>query len=78
MHAKVTEKLSGFADQYVEEVLGDLRNGDVADPAIAYSFLMIAADVVGLTREVKATALVRRQHFSACAPPSDNAVVLDI
>lgn len=79
VHAKVTEKLSSFAEHYVEEVLEHLRNGDVADPAIAYGFLMIAADVVALTRDEKSAELVRRRAAAACAPPalSDNAVVLD-
>ena len=39
--------------------------------------VMIAADVVGLTRDDKAAELVRRRAASACAPPSDSAVVLD-
>ncbi len=77
VHAKVTEKLSGLADHYVEEVLDHLRTGDVAEVGNAHAFLLIAADVVSLTRDDKAAELVRRRAASACVPPPDSAVVLD-
>jgi hypothetical protein len=77
MHTKVTEKLSGLADHYVEEVLDHLRTGDVAEVSIAYAFLMFAAEVAGLTRDDKAAELIRRRAASACAPPPESAVLLD-
>ena len=77
MHAKVTEKLAGLAEHYADEVLGDLRAGDVADVSIARAFLMIAADVVGLVRDEKSAELIRRRATAACAAPPDSHVVLD-
>ena len=76
MHAKVTEKLSGQVDHYVEDVLDHLRTGDVADVAIAHAYRLIAADVTGLVRDDKAAELVRRRAATSCAPP-DNSVTLD-
>jgi hypothetical protein len=77
VHTKVTEKLSGLTDHYVDEVLDHLRTGDVADVSIAHAFLMMAANVAGLVRDDKAAELVRRRAASACAPPPDSAVILD-
>ena len=76
-HAKMTEKLSATLDRYVEDVLIDVRNGDVADLAKARAFLMIAADFVGFVRDAQAAEFIRRRAASACAPPPDNCVVLD-
>jgi hypothetical protein len=78
MHAKVTEKLGHVAEGYVEEVLDHLRTGDVADVALAHDFLMIAADVLGLVRDEKASEMVRRRAATACvSPPPDKTVILD-
>ena len=77
MHAKVTDKIAHLAEGYVEEVLDHLRTGDVADVAIARSFLMIAADVLALVRDEKSAEMVRRRAASACVPPQDGPVVLD-
>jgi hypothetical protein len=77
MHTKVTEKIAHLAEGYVEEVLDHLRTGDVANVAIARSFLMIAADVLGLVRDEKAAEMVRCRAATACAPPLDSAIVLD-
>jgi hypothetical protein len=76
MHAKVTEKLSGLVDHYVEDVLDHLRTGDVADVTIAHAYLLIAADIAGLVRDEKAADLVRRRAATACSPP-DNWISLD-
>ncbi|MFI4964936.1 MAG: hypothetical protein ACHP9T_06165 [Caulobacterales bacterium] len=76
MHTKVTEKLWGAVEHYVEEVLDHLRTGDVADLAIAHAFLRVAADVIGLVRDEKSAELVRRRAATACAPP-DNTVLID-
>jgi hypothetical protein len=77
MHAKVTDRLAHLAEGYVEEVLDHLRTGDVANIAIARSFLMIAADVLSLVRDEKAAEMVRRRAVAACTLPPDTAVVLD-
>ena len=76
MHTKVTDKLGGMIDHYVDEVLDLLRTGDVADVAIAHAFLKIAAAAAGLVRDDKAAELIRRRAATACVPP-DNAVTLD-
>jgi len=76
MHAKVIEKLGGMVDHYVDEVLADVRNGDVADVIVAHSFLRVAADINGLIRDDKAAELVRRRAAAACAQPGA-AVILD-
>jgi hypothetical protein len=68
MHSKMTEKLSGTLDRYVQDVLDDLRNGDVADLPRAQAYLMIAADVIGLIRDDKTADLVRRRAIAACTP----------
>jgi hypothetical protein len=69
MHAKVIEKLGGAIDQYVDDVLTDVRNGDVAEVAIASAYLQIAAAMAGLLRDDKAAELVRRRAAATCAPP---------
>lgn len=76
MHTKVTEKLCGAVDRYVDDVLDDVRNGDVPDVRIARAFLQIAAAVVALIRDEKAAELVRRRAATVCAPP-DNTVMID-
>ncbi|THD60286.1 hypothetical protein [Phenylobacterium sp.] len=75
MHAKVTEKLGGLLDHYVEEVLDIVRVGH-AEPAIGAAFLAVAADMLAQVRDEKAAELVRRRAASACTPP-DNSHVLD-
>jgi len=75
MHTKMTEKLGGVVDRYVQDVLDDLRNGDVHDLATARAYLMIAADVIALIRDDKAAELVRRRAIAACTPP--DAITLD-
>jgi hypothetical protein len=77
VHAKTTDKLSATLDRYVEDVLIDVRNGDVADLAKARAFLMIAADFVAFVRDAQAAEFIRRRAASACASPPDNCVVLD-
>jgi len=76
MHAKMTDKLGEAVDRYVQDVLDDVRNGDVADLATARAFLMVAADVVAMIRDEKAAELIRRRATTACAPP-DNSVTID-
>jgi hypothetical protein len=76
MHAKVIEKLGGVIDRYVDDVLTDVRNGDVAEVAIANAHLQVAAVMAGLVRDEKAAELVRRRAATGCAPPG-KPVTLD-
>jgi hypothetical protein len=75
MHAKVIEKLGGVIDHYVDDVLADVRNGDVAEVAHAHAHLQIAAAMAGLVRDDKAAELVRRRAAATCAS-SDKAIAL--
>jgi hypothetical protein len=70
MHAKVVEKLGGVIDHYVDDVLADVRNGDVAEVANAHAHLQIAAGMVGLVRDDKAAELVRRRAATTCGSPT--------
>jgi hypothetical protein len=76
MHAKVIEKLGGAIDQYVEDVLADVRNGDVADVSIAGAYLKIAAAMAGLVRDDKAAELIRRRATAVCSS-ADRSIALD-
>ncbi|HEY3948116.1 hypothetical protein [Phenylobacterium sp.] len=80
-HAKITEKLAAAIEGYVEEVLDHARTGDVPDLMLARDHLYVAADLIGLVRDEKATELVRRRAASTCAsqepPHPGEAVVLD-
>jgi hypothetical protein len=69
MHAKTTEKLNESVDRYVQDVLDDVRNGDVAEPLIARAYLMVAANIIAMIRDEKAAELIRRRASAACAPP---------
>ena len=69
MHAKTTENLNESVDRYVQDVLDDVRNGDVAQPLIARAYLMVAANIIGMIRDEKGAELVRRRASAACAPP---------
>ncbi len=68
MHTKVMEKIWAVVENYSEDVLSDLRNGDVTDLAIAHAYLRIAADMAGLIHDEKAAEFVRRRAAAACLP----------
>ena len=76
MHAKVIEKLGGVIDHYVDDVLADVRNGDVADVGFAHAHLQVAAAMSGLLRDDKAADLIRRRAAAACAS-ADKSITLD-
>lgn len=61
---KLLERLGDVLDQYVEEVLEQLRTGE-ADAAIATAYLSLAADLAMLVRDAKAAELVRRRAVAA-------------
>ena len=82
VHSKVTDKLGGTIDHYVDDVLDHVRTGDVPDIGIAHAFLLLAADAAGLVRDVQAAKLVRRRAAAACMPPDNlaargNPMILD-
>lgn len=58
---KMLEKLGDMLDTYVEEVLDEIRAGDVADEAVAHAYLEVAAEISLLVRDEKAAELVRRR-----------------
>lgn len=72
MHTKVMEMVWSAVESYSEDVLSDLRNGDVEDLAIAHAYLRAAADMAGLIHDEKAAELVRRRAAAACLP-AENA-----
>jgi hypothetical protein len=76
VHSRVTDKLTGAIEHYVEDVLDRLRTGDVADVTIAHAFLRVAADFTGLVRDGQAAEMVRRRAATACM--ADHTVALDV
>jgi hypothetical protein len=67
VRAKLLEKLGEQLDAYVEEVLDQIRGGEVADLALAMGHLAVAADFNVLIRDDKAGELVRRRAATAAA-----------
>ena len=72
MRAKVMETSGEALDQYVEDVLSLVRDGEVPDREIAARFLQIAAEFAGLVHEPRASEIVRRRAataFGVTKPP---------
>ncbi|HEY3695566.1 hypothetical protein [Phenylobacterium sp.] len=67
VRAKVLEKLGESLDQYVEEVLDQIRGGELEDLGVAMQHLAAAADFNVLIRDDKAGELVRRRAAAAAA-----------
>lgn len=63
--AKVVEKVGETIDDYVEEALSLLREGEVADPEVARVFLGIAADCSTLLRDSRSGDVIRRRATAA-------------
>ena len=63
--AKVVEKMGETIDDYVEEALSLLREGEVADPEIARAFLTVAADCSTLLRDPRSGDVIRRRATAA-------------
>jgi len=63
--AKVMEAAGETLDQYVEDVLSLVRDGEVPDREIAARFLQIAADFAALVYEPRAGEIVRRRAATA-------------
>ena len=62
---KVVEKIGETIDDYVEEALSLLREGEVSDPEIARAFLTIAADCSTLLRDPRSGDVIRRRATAA-------------
>lgn len=70
--AKVMEKAGETLNQYVEDVLSLVRDGEVPDRETAARFLQIAAEFAALVHEPRAGEIVRRRAataFGAVKPP---------
>lgn len=52
-------------DQYVEDVLARVRDGEAADREVAALRLQVAAEFAGLIHEPRAREIVRRRAASA-------------
>ncbi|MGH6999462.1 MAG: hypothetical protein ACREEO_14805, partial [Phenylobacterium sp.] len=63
--AKVMEAVGETLDQYVEDVLSLVRDGEAADREIAAMYLQVAAEFAGLVHEPRASDIVRRRAASA-------------
>lgn len=63
--AKVMEAVGEVLDQYVEDVLARVRDGEAPDREIAALRLQIAAEFAGLIHEPRAREIVRRRAASA-------------
>jgi hypothetical protein len=65
LRAKVLETLGKRIDQYVEDVLEQLRSGEVDDDERAREFLGVAANLLALVRDDRSAAIVRRRAAAA-------------
>ena len=73
---KVVEKVGETIDDYVEEVLALLREGEAPDPEVARVFLGVAADCSTLLRDARAGDVIRRRATAALGavkPAADSA-----
>ena len=71
---KTIEKLTAQIDQYLDDVLDDLRAGEVAQPANAKAMLGILADFTAPLRDQKSADIIRRRAAAAFNP--DGSAVL--
>jgi len=65
VRAKVLDGLGKRIDQYVEDLLEQIRLGDVEDDERAREYLGVAADLLSLARDDKSAAIVRRRAAAA-------------
>ena len=65
LRAKVLETLGKRIDQYVEDVLEQIRAGEVDDDVRAREFVGVAASFLALVRDDKSAAIVRRRAAAA-------------
>lgn len=67
VRTRVLENLGKRIDQYVEDVLEQMRLGELDADARAGEFLAIAADLLSLARDEKSAGVVRRRAAAAQA-----------
>lgn len=65
VRSKVLETVGKRVDQYVEDVLEQIRLGEVEDDDRAREFLGVAANLIELARDDKSAAIVRRRAAAA-------------
>ena len=65
VRGKVLENLGKRIDQYVEDVLEQIRLGEVEDDERAREFLGVAANLLALARDDRSAAIVRRRAAAA-------------
>lgn len=65
VRTKVLETLGKRIDQYVEDVLEQIRLGDVEDDERAREFLGVAASLLALVRDDRSASIVRRRAAAA-------------
>ncbi len=63
--SKAQEIAEARLDEYVDDLLADLRNGDSSQPERARAFLEVAAQLSAIVRDDKAAQLVRRRAAAA-------------
>lgn len=63
--AKAVEILEARLDGYVEDLLGEIRAGEVADEARARAYLEVAAEFSGVALDDKSAQLIRRRAAAA-------------
>ncbi|HTX47889.1 MAG TPA: hypothetical protein VME40_00740 [Caulobacteraceae bacterium] len=64
---KALESVDEWLDAYIEELLEEIRADEGVDQARARTYLDIAADFCGLTRDDKAAQIIRRRAAAARA-----------
>lgn len=64
-HARVVEAVGKRMDRYVEDVLEQMRLGDLPDDERAREYLDVAARMLTLIRDKKAAGLIRRRAAAA-------------
>lgn len=65
VRAKALDTLGKRIDQYVEDLLEQLRLGEVEDEERAREYLTVAANLLALARDDKSAAIVRRRAAAA-------------
>lgn len=65
VRTKVLETVGKRIDQYVEDVLEQIRAGEIEDDERAREFLGVAANLLALARDDKSAAIVRRRAAAA-------------
>lgn len=65
VRTKVLDTLGKRIDQYVEDLLEQLRLGEVEDEDRAREFLGVAANLLALARDDKSAAIIRRRAAAA-------------